>query len=105
MAKWSGRIGFVVESEDDYGVVTTNDVERYYVGDLLKNYRRFNDGISINERVSIGNTISVISDPYLADNLQNIRYIFYMGVKWKVESVEIQYPRIILTLGGEYSNG
>ena len=26
-----------------------------------------------------------------------------MGAKWKISKVEVQYPRLILTLGGVYN--
>lgn len=105
MAKWSGNIGFIEEIEDEYGVVTTSPIDRPYIGDWVRNYRRVESGISVNNKVSLSNSLSVVADPYIADNLQNIRYVEYINSKWKVESVEIQYPRIILTLGGEYTNG
>lgn len=103
--KWSGKIGFVIESEDDTGIVIATPVERTYIGDFIRNYRRFDSGISVNEKVSLNNSLSIIADPFLNNNLQNIRYVKYIGTKWKIQSVEIQYPRIILMLGGEYTNG
>ena len=31
-----------------------------------------------------------------------MRYVEFLGVKWKIESVEVQYPRLILSIGGEW---
>lgn len=105
MAKWSGEIGFVVETGDDYGVVETSCIERTYVGDFNKDYRRLISGVSVNDEVTINNIISVIADPFIANNFHKIRYATYMGIKWKVDSIDVLYPRITLNLGGEYTNG
>ena len=32
-----------------------------------------------------------------------IRYIEWMGVKWKVNNVEVQYPRLTLHIGGVFN--
>lgn len=105
MAKWSGVIGFAIEEEDDYGVVTVNPVEKPYVGNLLKNYRRLQNGYNVNDKVVINNEISVVADPFMTNNFHTIRYATFNNVRWKVESVDVQYPRLTLILGGEYTNG
>lgn len=105
MAKWSGKIGFEIEYEDDYGVVTEYPIEKPYVGDLDRNFRRLQAGISVNDKVSINNEISVIADPFMFNNFHTIRYVTYMGTKWKVDTVEVRYPRLVITLGGVYTNG
>ena len=33
-----------------------------------------------------------------------MRYVEFMGAKWKISSVEVQYPRLILTVGGVYND-
>ena len=43
-------------------------------------------------------------DPFVRENFRTIAYVEYMGVKWKIASAEIQYPRLILNVGGEYNN-
>lgn len=32
-----------------------------------------------------------------------MRYIEFMGAKWKITNIEVQYPRLILTVGGVYN--
>lgn len=105
MAKWSGKVGFVTEHDDGTGIFTTEPIERPYVGDLFRNNRRLKNGPSVNDAITISNQISIVADPFLKNNFHSIRYATYMGVKWKVESVDVQFPRLNLELGGEYING
>ena len=58
---------------------------------------------SINDNLNISNEFSIIADPFAYENFQNMRYIVFMGAKWKITSVEVQYPRLILTVGGVYN--
>ena len=32
-----------------------------------------------------------------------MKYVTYMGVKWKVENISVQFPRLVLSLGGIYN--
>ena len=49
------------------------------------------------------NEISLVADPYARENFHMIRYACFMGTRWEVTSVEVQYPRLVLTLGGVYN--
>lgn len=103
MSKYSGTVGFGVTEETSPGVNTVSIVERKYKGEVLKITRRFNQGESINDNIRISNTISILGNPYAFENFHNIRYITWMGTKWKVESIDVQYPRLNMTIGGEYN--
>ena len=39
---------------------------------------------------------------FIKENLGAMKYVRWQGVNWKITNAEIQYPRIILTIGGEY---
>ena len=56
----------------------------------------------VNDNITISNEISIVSDPYALQNFHAIRYISWMGTNWKVSSVEVRYPRLILSIGDEY---
>lgn len=105
MAKWFGKVGYAVTAEPTLGVFTEDIIEREYYGDLMKNYRKLqNPGLgSVNDNVALANEISILADPYAINNFGSIRYAEFMGVKWKVDTVEIQYPRLILSLGGVWN--
>lgn len=106
MAKWSGKVGYISTIEDpiDSGIWKEQVTEKSYYGDILRNNNRvqnIEDGL--NNDISINNEISIISDPYAIQNFHAIRYAEFMGTMWKVTSVEVRYPRLILNLGGVYN--
>ena len=77
--------------------------ERKYYGDLLRNSRRLQGSQQVNDDITISNQISILADPYAVQHFHAIRYAELFGTKWKVSSVEVQYPRLILELGGVYN--
>lgn len=101
--KYCGQIGYSQTVETSPGVWTETITERTYYGDVIRNNRRLQDSNQINDNVTISNEISVIADPYACHNFYMIRYLTFMGTKWKVSSVDVQYPRLILTIGGLYN--
>ena len=104
MAKWCGKIGYAVTAETEPGIWEEMLTEREYFGELVRNTKRvLQSSDTVNDNVNIVNGISIISDPFANDNFCNIRYAEFMGAKWKVTDVEVQYPRLILTLGGVYN--
>ena len=104
MAKFYGPIGFAEVKETAPGVYKDKIVERNYSGDLLANSLRYQSGDQVNDNLVLGNRISILADPYARNNFHTIRYVGFMGTKWKVNSVDAaQYPRLVLTLGGVYN--
>lgn len=103
MAKFYGVIGYVFQTKTAPGVYTDEPVERSYFGDLTKNVRKTQSSGQLNDDVNISNEISILSDPYANENFHAMRYVTFMGTKWKITSVEVQYPRLILTVGGLYN--
>lgn len=103
MAKFYGNIGFMQMVEKKPGVWREDIIERPYYGDLTRNTRRLQSSEQLNNNITVGNEISIIADPFANANFYSMRYVEYNGVKWKVETAEVQYPRLILTLGGVYN--
>lgn len=103
MAKYYGAIGYAEFVETSPGVQTENIVERKYYGDIVRNIRNLQTTEHLNDNVSVSNQISIVADPYAIANFHSIRYAEFMGAKWKVPSVEVQSPRLLLTLGGLYN--
>lgn len=103
MAKFYGNIGFAETVETEPGVWVEETTVRPYYGDLVRNTRRLENSGGVNDNVNISNDISIIADPYANHNFHSIRYIEFMGAKWKVSNIEVQYPRLILTIGGVYN--
>lgn len=103
MAKWFGTIGYAETKETKPGLWEEQITERQYYGDLTRNTRKLQTADSVNDSISIANELSIVSDPYAIQNFFAMRYIVFMHAKWKITNVEVQYPRLILTLGGVYN--
>ena len=103
MPKCSGVIGYALAGETQPGVWTEGITEKRYIGDIIKDNRRIVDQGEINGSINISNNISVISNRFMLDNMAFMKYITYMNSKWKISSVDIKPPRIIITLGGVYN--
>lgn len=102
--KFCGNIGFWTgDTEVSEGIWEPNILERKYFGEFIKNYRKNQDvADKINKDITVTNRISILSDLYAQNNWNNIRYIVLNGIKWEVASVELNYPRLYLDLGGKY---
>jgi hypothetical protein len=105
MAKFYGKIGYAQTTETAPGVHEEQITERVYSGDVTSDrriLRASEDGV--NPGVSLGNSISVVADAFANEHYFAIRYVEWAGVKWTVQDVEVQHPRLILRLG-EVFNG
>ncbi len=103
MAKFCDKIGFVRTKETSPGVWSEVCEEKTYYGDITKNTRRWENGEYLNDDVNVGNTISIVADAFAYSALASIRYVWWMGTAWKVTSVEVQSPRLNITIGGVYN--
>lgn len=103
MAKWYGVIGYGETVETTPGVWVEQIVERKYYGDILRNSRRLSSADQLNDDINVSNEISIVADPYANENFHAMRYVEFMGAKWKITNVEVRYPRLILTVGGVYN--
>ena len=103
MAKFFGTIGFTETKETAPGVWTEEISEREYYGDVLSLNRKLETGEHLNDDININNRISILADPFAFERFSSIRYVSWMGAKWKVSNVEVQYPRLILSIGGVYN--
>lgn len=103
MTKFCGKIGFVRTRETAPGVWTPQVEERSYTGDVTRNMRRWDSSEHLNDDFNVTNSISIVADPFLCECMGFIKYVKWMGTKWKVSSVELQRPRLILSIGGVYN--
>ena len=103
MAKWYGVIGFAETVETVPGVWEDRITERPYFGDLNRNSRRLQTANQLNDDINVSNEISIVADPFAMNNFHSMRYVEFMGAKWKVSNVDVQYPRLNLSVGGVYN--
>lgn len=104
MPKFSGKIGLFRSVETSPGVWVDQIVEKPVLGELVRNNRRFQNNSQLNDDIRISNSFSIVADPEAYAYFHAIRYIEYMGTKWKVESVDASAPpRLVLDVGGLYT--
>jgi hypothetical protein len=105
MAKFYGVIGYGTTVETAPGVWEEKITEKSYFGDLIRNTRRIQSADQLNDNINVANEISIVADPFANENFHSMRYVEFMGAKWKISNVDVRYPRLILTVGGLYNDG
>lgn len=103
MAKFHGAIGFAKTEETKPGVWVDQIVEREYFGDTLSTTFEFQSTGQPNDNVNVRKEISIVADVFALQNFSSMKYVEYMGIKWKISSVKPEYPRLRLTVGGVYN--
>lgn len=101
--RFSGKVGYGVTVETAPGVHEDQMTEVSYFGDVIRNSLKFQNGESVNNDLSVSNSISIVADAFARENFFAIRYVVWAGAKWSVTSAELQSPRLILALGGVYN--
>lgn len=104
MAKWYGVIGYGETVQTSPGVWEDKITERTYAGEVVRNTSRWSpSSISTNDNLNINNQISIVADPFAYQNFHSMKYAEFMGTNWKITNIEVQYPRLILTIGGVFN--
>lgn len=78
-------------------------VERPYYGDVIRNTRRYEKGEHLNDNLNVDNRISILADAYANENFHNMKYVVWMGSKWKITNVDVERPRLILTISNVWN--
>lgn len=104
MAKFFGKLGFMETVNTSPGVWEEEIIERDYYGDILQITKRW---VPVSERenddIAIDNKFSILADSFAYEHMSGLRYVEWFGTKWKVKTVEVQYPRLIVYIGGVYN--
>lgn len=105
MARFFGKVGYgnSVEYPANSGIWVDDIVEFEYYGDVVRNNRKLDDTENLNNNLTVSNSISIVADQYAIDNFFAIRYVEWAGVFWTVTNVEVQTPRLILSIGNVYN--
>lgn len=105
MAKYYGMLGFATQVETRPGIWEDAIEERPYKGDVVRSARRYDRSDGLNDDFVVNNTFSIISDAFLYSHIPALRYLEYLGSKFKITSVDIDRPRITISVGGVYVSG
>ena len=101
--KFCGNVGFATQEETAPDVYRDEITVRPYRGDVIRRRRKWQNGDNLTDEFTVDNEISIVADDYIRTHIPLIRYVEWMGCDWKVTSVDVQFPRLILTIGGVYN--
>lgn len=104
MGRFYGKVGYVMQVEKRPGSWVEDVIERNYTGDVIRNVSKWRDGEHLNSNVTLDNRVSIVADPFAYNNFATMRYVEWMGAKWQITSIEVERPRLILTIGGVYND-
>jgi hypothetical protein len=101
--KFYGRVGYAVDVETAPGVHGEEIVTMNYYGEVTRNSRRIEASENGNENIVVNNAIDIMADAYAYRHFYAIKWVEWLGQKWKVNYAEVKRPVISLTLGGIYN--
>lgn len=101
--KFYGTVAYAILEEVVPGKWKETIVKKKYRGDVTRVSRRLQTADKVNDDIQVRNEIRIVADAFAYQNFQSIRYIEWMGTKWKVESVTVDRPRLVFEIGGEYN--
>ena len=104
MKRWFGKVGYSKTVETEPGTWEDQYTECNYYGDIQRSNTRWaGDTNSTNDDLTVNTQISILADQFAIDNFYSIKWIEYLGAKWKITNVDPQPPRLLLTLGGVWN--
>jgi len=105
MARFYDVVGYgeSVETPVASGVWVDVITEVPYYGDVIRNTRKLESGESLNDDITVGNSVSIVADDYAIEHFSKIKYVRWAGTLWTVRNVEVKSPRLIMSLGSVYN--
>ena len=103
MARFYGVIGFADTVETTPGIARDVIIERKFFGNVLRAGVRSVEGDHILPNPALSNSLSLVGSKYAFANVKNMRYIKYEGELWKIDTVTVEKPRMIIGMGDVYT--
>lgn len=100
MSKFAGLVGYVTQEESVPGVWSPVENPKMMKGDIIRQSSTNQNGDKVNSDVSLNHRVSLLGDAYAFNNYYSLKWIQLNGRKWEISSVELQRPRIVVTVGG-----
>lgn len=103
--KFAGKVGFWVDDvEVKPGIHRSEMIERPYVGDVTRSYHKWEaQTMSTDDNLRLNNQITILADLYARQNWGSIKYVVWSGVRWKVNTIQVSFPRLTLEIGGVWN--
>lgn len=103
MAKYAGLVGYATQEETIPGVWENTIVEYFMRGDIVRANASSDLGDTIHDDLRMTNQLRLTGHPNAIAHYEDMLYVTINGRKWKVTSVELEHPRLIVTVGGKYN--
>lgn len=103
MTRFYDKVGYGLPGELVDGVWQDTIVERAHYGSVLEATRYFGDDEQVNQDVRLQNRIDIVADAFALENFSLIKYVSWMGTRWKASAVRLARPRLIITLSEVYN--
>lgn len=102
--KFSGIVGYGIQSETAPGIYQERIVERKYIGDVIQTaWHSQAAAQTLNDNPSLNVQIEIVADGFAWKHYGQIRYVVYENSKWKVSAIQLRRPKIILNFGSLYN--
>ena len=101
--RYYGNVGYETSVEVADSVWEPRIVEATYYGDVIRNNTRRDSSDRINDEITVNNRISLVVKPDALSTFQTIKYVEWLGCRWNVKSIEVQFPRVLIEIGGVYT--
>ena len=104
MARFHGNVGFLISVDNqETGMASMKAVEKPYYGRILEHTRRWESSEHLNDDLAVSNQIAITANDFAFRYMSSIAYVKWMGGAWKVTSIRVSHPEIVLTLGGVWN--
>lgn len=104
MARFHDKVGFLIPQDDqETGISEPRAVEKTHYGKVLEHTRRWTSTEHTNDDLTVSNQIAITAKDFSFRHMSSIAYVHWMGGYWKVESIRVKPPEIVLTLGGVWN--
>lgn len=102
--KFYGKIGYISSVEVTPGRYEEQVIaEPAVYGDVISYRRRLEGNDQQNKNIRLSNDISILMDPFMSEHFHEIRYVLWQNVRWEAASIQLEWPRLKITLGGVYN--
>ncbi len=103
--KFAGNVGFwLTADETKPGIFEDHMVEKYYTGDINRAFNKWGArSEATTDELSLNNQVSILGNLFAFEKWPSIKYVKWNNICWKVNTVEIRYPRLILEIGGVWN--
>lgn len=103
MSRFYGKVGYATQVETSPGVWEDEISERSYYGDIVQDGARWRNEERVHKDLVVSNVINIVADAYAMEHIFAMRYVEWLGTRWRITNVSVNRPRLELRLGEKYN--